>query len=213
MLSKKTKRLEIQIDDFLDKVMNGGLAFKKGIHYYFNNQVGLFDDSINQIETIERTADDLRRSIETQLYMHTLIPESRGDVLGILESSDKVLNLIKEALLQYSVEKPVFLESFKDLFMELTELSVSAVETMVGAVRAYFNDLSNVRNYVNKTIFMEKESDKVADKLKRVIFDSPEIDLSRKMHTRYFAHRIEKIADAAEDVCDRLSIAVIKRHG
>jgi len=29
---------------------------------------------------------------------------------------------------------------------------------------------------------------------------------------RYFAYHIEQIADEAEDVCDRLAIATIKRY-
>jgi hypothetical protein len=37
------------------------------------------------------------------------------------------------------------------------------------------------------------------------------IDLSWKVHMRYFAYHIETISDEAEDVCDRLAIATIKR--
>jgi uncharacterized protein Yka (UPF0111/DUF47 family) len=33
------------------------------------------------------------------------------------------------------------------------------------------------------------------------------------MHISSFVNDIENIADFAEDVCDRLSIAVIKRYG
>jgi uncharacterized protein Yka (UPF0111/DUF47 family) len=56
----------------------------------------------------------------------------------------------------------------------------------------------------------ESESDKIAQKIKHVVFRT-DIQLSQKMHMRYFALHIELIADEAEDVCDRLSIAAIKR--
>ncbi len=213
MLLKKTKKLEVQIDEFLDKVLNGGLYLKQGLKYYLKKDKELFQESLNKIDTIENDADNLRRTIETKLYMHTLIPEQRGDVLGLLESADKVLNFCKEILFQLSVENPDIPEVLEERFLDLADTSVSAVECMISAVRSYFTEIQIVRDYINKTIFFEKESDKLADKLKRDIFENPDFELSRKMHIRTFALNIEKIADAAEDVCDRLSIAVIKRYG
>jgi len=213
MLLKKTKKLEVQIDEFLDKVLNGGLVLKQGIKYYLNNQNEHFEESLRDIDKTENDADTLRRTIETKLYMHTLIPEQRGDVLGLLESTDKVLNSCKEVLFQFSVEKPQISEDLKSDYIDLTDTSVSAVECMIGAVRSYFSEFRMVRDNINKALFFEKESDKLADKLKRDIFSKENIDLSVKMHIRYFVYHMDKIADAAEDVCDRLSIAVIKRYG
>ncbi|MCE1164198.1 MAG: DUF47 family protein [Bacteroidetes bacterium] len=213
MLLKKTKKLEIQIDEFLDKVLNGGLVLKQGIKYYLNNQTEHFEESLKDIDKTENDADTLRRTIETKLYMHTLIPEQRGDVLGLLESTDKVLNSCKEVLFQFSVEKPAIPEEFSKEYIDLADTSVSAVECMIAAVRSYFSEFQMVRDNINKTLFFEKESDKLADKLKRDIFENKNLDLSGKMHIRYFVYHVDEIADAAEDVCDRLSIAVIKRYG
>jgi len=213
MLENKSKKLELQIDEFLDKVLNGGLLFKQGVKYYLKHVPDMFEKTLAEIDTVENEGDALRRLVETQLYMHTLIPEHRGDVLGLLESSDRVLNFAKETLFQFSVETPYIAEQYVQTFLELTEVSVSAVEAMVSAVRSYFSEMHTVRDYINKTIFFEKESDKFADRLKRTIFQDTELDLAQKIHMRYFARHIDGIADAAEDVCDRLSIAVIKRFG
>lgn len=213
VLSNKTKKLEIQIDEFLDKVLNGALVFKQGVKYYLMKQNDLFQERLEEIATLENDADTLRRTIETKLYMHTLIPEHRGDVLGLLESSDKVLNITQETLYQFDVESPEILPELEQLFLELTDVSISAVESMVSAIRSYFRDVNLVRDYINKTIFFEKESDKLSDKIKRMIFGNESIELARKIHMRYYAYHIENIADAAEDVCDRLAIAVIKRYG
>ena len=210
---KKTKKLEVQIDEFLDKVLNGGLLLKQGIKYYLKKEKELFEETKDKIDITENDADTLRRTIETKLYSHTLIPEQRGDVLGLLESTDKVLNGCKEILFQFWVENPDIPPEFESRFMDLADTAISSVECLISAVRAYFVEMQIVRDYINKTIFFEKESDKLVDKLKRDIFADPGIELSRKMHIRTFAVNIEKIADDAEDVCDRLSIAVIKRYG
>lgn len=211
--SKKTKKLETQIDEFLDKILSGSLQFKQGVKYYLENLNDMFEKSLNEIATTENSADDLRKTIETKLYLHTLIPEYRGDVLGLLESVDKVMNKSKETIFQFSVEKPNILPEFTGLLMELTNTSVTSVEYMVYAVRAYFSDYQKVRDNINKSVFYEKEADILADKLKRNIFANQNLGLAEKIHLRYFTYHIEQIADSAEDVCDRLSIAVIKRFG
>lgn len=210
VLFKKIKNLEAQIDNYLDMVVKGGFLFKQGIKYFLEEQTEEFESRLVSIDTTESDADNLRRKIEKRLYTETLIPESRGDVLGLLEACDKVLNKTAETLHQFSVEIPFILPEVKNYYLELTDISVSALEEMVAAVRSYFTDINHVRDHINKVQLYESESDKIAEKIKRVVFRS-DIRLSQKMHMRYFALHIESIADEAEDVCDRLSIAAVKR--
>ncbi len=210
VLFKKIKNLEAQIDNYLDMVVKGGFLFKQGIKYFLEEQTEEFESRLVSIDTTESDADNLRRKIEKRLYTETLIPESRGDVLGLLEACDKVLNKTAETLHQFSVEIPFILPEVKNYYLELTDISVSALEEMVAAVRSYFTDIIQVRDHINKVQLYESESDKIAEKIKRIVFRS-DIRLSQKMHMRYFALHIESIADEAEDVCDRLSIAAVKR--
>ncbi len=210
VLFKKIKNLETQIDNYLDMVVKGGFLFKQGIKYFLEEQTEEFESRLVSIDTTESDADNLRRKIEKRLYTETLIPESRGDVLGLLEACDKVLNKTAETLHQFSVEIPSILPEVKNYYVELTDISVSALEEMVAAVRSYFSDINQVRDHITKVQLYESESDKIAEKIKRIVFKS-DIRLSQKMHMRYFALHIESIADEAEDVCDRLSIAAVKR--
>jgi hypothetical protein len=209
---KKTKKLELQIDEFLDFIINGALIFKQAVKFYLNGEIDQFEERLKEIDKTESDADTLRRTIEEKLYVKTLIPENRGDVLGLLESTDKVMNLIAETLAQFSVEIPKISADVQNLFFELTEATISSVEYLVTALRSYFTNITLVRDNIQKVIFYEKESDKIADKIKRTVFQSSNLELAEKIHMRYFVYHIERIADEAEDVCDRLSIAVIKRY-
>ena len=211
LLLRKTKELEMQIDEYLDLVVSGSLVFREGLKYYLRGEMQPFEARMKQLDDMEKKADSLRRLIETRLYLQTLIPEFRGDVLGLLESSDKVLNETTETLAQFSVEMPDIPEEFRQSFIDISEASMSAVESMVMAVRAYFREVEKVRDCIAKAMFYEKESDNIGDRTKRLIFRS-NLKLSHKIHLRYFTYHIESIADEAEDVCDRLSIASIKRH-
>jgi len=207
---KKTVELEHEIDKFLDLIIQGALLFTHGVEAYFKNKDTEFENYLNKLSEYEHKADDLRRNIESKLYLHTLIPDSRGDVLGLMESTDRVLNLLAETLSQFSVESPEFIPEVREKFIDLSIVSGKAVEQMVSAVRAYFRDLPAVRDAIAKAIFYEKESDQLAEDIKRTVFQS-DLRLSHKMHQRYFALHIESIADEAENVCDRLAIAAIKR--
>jgi len=211
ILFKNTKDLEAKIDNFLDLIVKGGFLFKQGMKYFLDGDAEEFEKRISSIDKTESDADNLRREIETRLYAETLIPESRGDVLGILEGCDKVLNITTETLMQFSTEIPDIIPEVKPKYLDLTDASVAAMEEMVSAVRSYFKDITKVRDHITKVQLYESESDKIAFKIKHIVFRK-DIQLSKKIHMRYFALHIESIADEAEDLCDRLSIAAIKRY-
>jgi hypothetical protein len=207
---RATKQLENEIDEFLDAISEGSLIFRQGIKYYLLNKTIEFEERLQALARLETVADSLRRKIENELYTHSLIPEHRGDVLGLLESLDEIINGAKETLKQFDVENPEIKPDFNDLFNELTENAVEASEAMVRASRAFFKDIKAVKDHLHKVYFYEKEADKLSDKLKRKIFKF-EMDLSHKNQLRYFATHIDRLADRAEDAADRLSIYTIKR--
>lgn len=207
---KKTKKLESEMDEYLDLVIKGGLIFKLGIKCYMDGQIEEFEHHLRDLRKMEDRADDLRRNIEIKLYTRTLIPEARGDVLGLLESCDKVLNITTETLLEFSVEIPEILPELKQDFLYISDNSISCLENTVSGIRAYFKNIDAVRDYVTKVQFYKKETNKIAERIKRMVFRS-DLELSRKIHIRYFTFHVERIAEQSEDVCDRLSIAIVKR--
>ncbi|MCK5343830.1 MAG: DUF47 family protein, partial [Candidatus Heimdallarchaeota archaeon] len=118
-LFKKTKKLELKMDEFLDTVSESGIIFQEGIKHYLKNKFERFENQNKKIRQLEGRADRLRRAIEQQLYTETLIPESRGDVLALLETTDNVINQAKETLLEFSVEIPTIPEEFHEEILHL----------------------------------------------------------------------------------------------
>ncbi|MCB5261879.1 MAG: DUF47 family protein [Candidatus Cloacimonetes bacterium] len=211
LLLKTTRFVESQIDNFLDMVSDSATTFQLAIQDYLAGRIEQFEERLTQIRDLEHRADDLRVSIERFLYERTLIPENRGDVLAILENTDEVIDNIKDSLVQFSIEMPDIPQELDDLWIQTTKASVAAVEQLVFAVRSFFRDLAAVNNYIHKVYFFEREADQIGEKLRRKIF-AMDIELSRKSQLRFFAIHIEKISDAAQDVCDRLAIYTIKRQ-
>ncbi len=211
LLLKTTRFVESQIDTFLDIVSDSATTFQLAVEDYLKGRIEQFEERLAQIREFEHRADDLRVSVERFLYERTLIPENRGDVLAILENTDEVIDNIKDSLLQFSIEMPQIPDELDDLWIQTTRASVAAVEQLVFAVRSFFRDLSAVNNYIHKVYFFEREADHIGERLRRQIFGM-DIELSLKSQLRFFAIHIEKISDAAQNVCDRLSIYTIKRQ-
>ncbi len=203
--------LEKEIDDFLNQVSEAGLLCKNGMDSYLKGNMEAFTQAMTSIRNTEHRGDALRRSIEQDLYKKTLIPESRGDVMALLEDMDRLLDRFTGLIWQFEIERPEICPYLHDDFKELLSHSIESVEATVRSCRAFFKDIHGVADHIHKVIFWEKESDKVSTRIQKAIFGRQELHLSHKMHLRFFVKQVDRIADEAEDVADRLNIYVIKR--
>lgn len=201
------------IDRFLNVIDQGAIIFREGVKNYLHDNRENFLDNLATLSKLETEADELKRKIENILYTHSLMPQLRGDILKLIEEMDGIINQCKKSLFQFDVEVPYIpLEIHQDL-LKLTETSISAVESVIPAARAYFRDPDSVKEKIHRVYLYENEADKLADAIKRKVFQQmPQIEkLSEKFHLRYFTLHIETISDTAEDVADLLSIMAIKR--
>jgi predicted phosphate transport protein (TIGR00153 family) len=212
MLFGKAKNIEANINQFLDAIAEAGLIFSAGISDYLNKDFKQFKRRIEDIKKHEGIADNLRREVRYYLYTKMLIPESRGDVLGLLETSDDVIDTTKTVLTYFDIEHPDIPEFLNKDLLKLTEASVKALSNLVMANRAFFNNNATIRDFIHKVHFYEHEADQIEEQLKRSIFDSPDIpELAVKLQLRDFVSHISNLADDAEDVAERLSVYSIKR--
>jgi predicted phosphate transport protein (TIGR00153 family) len=210
ILFKPTKELEANIEQFLNSVSEGAIVFEQGVKCYIEDDSENFSAYLKKIYDLEHNADSLRRSIESMLYTHTLIPEHRGDILGLLENTDNVIDTMKETLDQFDIETPDIPKTVEKDFLNLTAASIKSAETLVSAIRAFFIEARAVKDHLHKVLFFENEADRIGNNLKRKIFKM-DMELCKKFHLRYFALHIQNVSDRAEEVADRLAIYTIKR--
>ena len=78
IFSSKTKKLEAEIESFLDRVSTSGLIFLEGIKAYLKGNYERFEQYNTELGDLESAADETRRDIKHQLYTYMLIPEARG---------------------------------------------------------------------------------------------------------------------------------------
>ena len=219
----KTKLLEGQIDEFLDKVAEGAIYFERGITIFLEKEKvsKACEEKISQITTLKERCKELRRSIVNTLYSEMLIPDFRADVLRLLTDLFSLLdamgnnfqalmieqgqaNQMEERITQQEIELTI-----KE-FLELVKVVVKSVETVIIAARNFFRDPKVVRDHIYQVRVYESEADKIGISLKKRIF-STNLKFSQKINLRNRVDAIDAIADKAEDVADELSIYAIKR--
>lgn len=211
--SSRSSDLQNLINKYIDVIEKCGLVFREGVKSYINWQEERFTNYYKDMLSLESRADEYRHDIKFKLYSYMLIPESRGDVLGVIETLDDVVDVCKKVVEQLSIEKPDIPENLRPGFLELSELSAKTILELVKATRAFFTEIKLVENYINKVHFYEHEADKLEESLKRKVFEHRDIAyLSVKMHLRYFVEKIGLPADIAESVAEKLSVYAIKRR-
>jgi len=207
----QTKKLEREIDQFVDILSEVGLVFKSIVSLYLNNgNTDKFDEMVKQVSGMESKADKITKEVERALYEDTLIPDARSDVLRLLEHMDELIGMYQGNCYHFSIQKPDFPKDFHEDLINLSETVVNCVESLCLTVRSFFRDIKSVRDNAHKVTFYEKESDIQFSSLARRIFNS-DLPLDQKMHLRYFVEKIDRICDHAEDIADEIQIYTIKR--
>jgi uncharacterized protein len=211
MFAKANKSIEL-INKFLNCIDQSLLLFKDGVKNYLYKNAGNFSSNLQSLANCEMESDVLRREIENTLYTQSLMPQLRGDIMRLLEEMDNLIDQAKKNLFQFDVEMPNIPGELIPDLIKLTQISTSAAESVIPAAKSYFSEPANVTEKIHRVYFFEKETDLLADVIRRKIFrEMPELKLSEKFHLRYFTLHIENISDIAEKVADLLTIMAIKR--
>jgi len=211
LLYKNVKELVFDIDEFIDTVEQGALVFKEGVTNYLNGEKESFADKIERIDKLEATADKLQRKIEDGFYRHSILPQNAGDIESMIDKIDEIIDISKDNLYQFADELPFIPKELTSDYKRLVDTSTESALATFPAARTFFREPVKVREMLSKVYFYEKEADKISRNIKRRLFhDIKDLELSQKMHLRYFALHIETVSDKAEGLADTLSILALK---
>ena len=208
---KTSKAVTLNIDEFFDKIDLGILNYKKGAENFINDRAIEFAEDLKVITALEKEADAIKRKIEYEFYLHSLMPNYASDILNLLESVDDIMDRSKDIVSQFDVETPHIPELIKTDYLELVSLSSKAAENVIPAARIFFTSPDEVKEKIQKVLFYNREADVLSNNIKRKLFQElDELRLSEKIHLRYFALHIEQVSHAAKNVALQLSSLVIK---
>ncbi len=210
-LWKREEKIIEKIEAFLDQIDTCRDLFVVTMALLVERPGDVTEDQIADIHRAEARADDLRRDIELQLYEKALIPESRGDVLGLIESADVIPDAFEDIVSDMHVQHLSVPEEFRQQFLELVRVNVEAYNVMRDAIRAFFYHRRDSLENLSRIDEQESQSDQIQRELIRAIFGTG-MDTGDKILLRDLVNGIGAISDGAEKCADRLTLAVIKRR-
>lgn len=209
---RKGRVLSSMIEEYLRSAEECLNTFLRSFGTYFEQ--GLSDSFVEEVKRThahEAACDDLRRNIEEALYKKALIPESRGDILNLLEVLDKVPNKAESVLHQVQTELLRIPSEFAGSFRELVHVNHEAFLLLMQAVRTLFTDLDGIKPLTDQIDQNESKSDRLERAIIQALFLSPGLPDSQKILLKELVIEIGNISDACENAADTLVIIAVKR--
>jgi hypothetical protein len=186
--------------------------FAKAFEIYSKQGLGEeFTVAVNNTHEVESAADDLRRDIELTLYGKALLPESRGDLLGLLEAFDRLPNRVEAVLFTILCQETIIPAQLIMDYQDLVDLNLKAYDLVRKAVDALFHNPKITLHVTKEVDERESESDRIERSLICRIFKS-DFDTGTKLLLKEIVLMIGSISDLAEKTADRIGIIAIKRQ-
>ncbi|MAE63810.1 MAG: hypothetical protein CMJ18_06015 [Phycisphaeraceae bacterium] len=210
---KKERQVEQVLDEYLGQAADCVRTFVLAIDAYLDDGINeRFEQLLEQTHHYESEADDKRRQIERTMYRRELIPESRGDILGVLEALDLIPNRCESVLYQIWTQSIIFPAQFAVDLKEMVRINAESTSVLFDTVRLLFRGTDKVDDGARHVDDLEGQSDRLERQMIRSIFQS-DVDKVDMLLLKELVLEIGAISDRAENAADRLSNIAVKRSG
>ena len=208
----KQKHIQEQLDQYCETAARCVDLCEAALKRYCeDDDLEQLDRDVTEIHQAESDADDIRREIENVMYAKALFPESRGDILGLLEAMDRVPNRAESAIrmiANHYIRVPNHLHA---KFLELMDVCSQTVDAMMDAVGKVFRDYTGATSVVGRIDELESHADGLEAALHRHIFADDSLSDLDKILLGRLTESVSSISDRAEAVGDRIRIITVKR--
>jgi len=209
---KKERQLETLIYNYLENLGMIQNHFVKAINICLRQ--GVSDDFcylMDQTHKFESRADDLRDQVNELMYSRALIPESREDVMALLERVDEIPRSFEQILNMIRTQKITFPEFLVLDVQELIRVSIESCDLMVKQIDLMIKKKVGVRTLLSTIDQNESHCDHIERRMIVKLFDS-ELDPFLKMQLKELVIVLGEISDQADRVSKRVNIMAMKRR-
>lgn len=166
------------------------------------------------VDALEGEADHVRRNL-IPLLSGTVLSTTRGEILNISQSVDKIANMCQGISRKILVEKITVPAILNDDIKEILKQTEEQLNMLSEAISQLFNDykkLEDEDSMLKKIKTKESEVDILENNALKKLF-SLDITLAEKMHCSRSVDALCDISDHIEDIADHLQVMVVMRKG
>ena len=211
-LFRKQRQVKALIEQYLEHLRFIQETFFRAINNCLDGDCqDDFRALADQAHHFESRADDVREEIKTLMYSKVLLPESRGDIMGLLESVDQVPRFFEIVLNIIRTQNLTIPTLIVPDIRELVAVSMEACDLMTQQVEDLFQRGRRIPELLK--IIDEKEShcDAIERRIITTLFES-DIDPFIKIQLKELVVFLGDISDQADRVSKRINIISLKRR-
>ena len=213
MLSwRKGHAVTSMVEEYLGEVEQCFKLWCEALEVYFEQGLGAgFDELVEKTHICESTCNDIRRGVQSALYEKTLIPESSGDVVYLLEALDQLPSTADRGLHTIQVELLVLPTPLTGKLREMVHLNRECADDVVRAVHMLFTRIGEVPAAVRDIDKKESALDRLEHEVIRSVFADAGIAPDQRILLRDFIRQVNSVSDFALQAADRITLLAVKR--
>jgi len=211
-LFRKESHLDSLIMQYLENLRRTQEHFVKAMDTCLDEGIcGEFSFLIDQTHKFESKADEIREEVNLLMYSRALIPESREDIMNLLEHMDvvpRIFELILHLIRTQKLKLPQFIEpEVKDLI----RISVESCDLMIKQVELMLKNKEGIRALLATIDHNESHCDHIERSLMTKVFES-DLETCEKLQLKELIIAMGEISDQADRVSKRVNILTLKRR-
>jgi uncharacterized protein len=209
---KKGRQVETLIYSYLENLGLTQEHFLKAMDMCLKE--GVCDDFVFLVEhthKYESKADDIRDEVNLLMYGRALIPESREDIMGLLEEIDGIPRHLEQVLNMIRTQKLTVPEFLVLDVRELLRVSIESCDLLIRQVGVMLRKESGIRSLMSTIDQNESHCDHIERRIIIKIFDS-NLDPFVKLQLKEMVLIMGDISDQADRVSKRINIITLKRR-
>jgi predicted phosphate transport protein (TIGR00153 family) len=211
-LFKKENQLNNLISSYLENLVKTQEHFVKAMDTCLDEGIcGEFSFLIEQTHKFESKADDIRDEINYLMYSRALIPDSREDVMNLIEQVEvipRIFELVLHLIRTQKIKIPDFVVAE---VRDLIRMSVESCDLMIKQIDLMLKNRQGIRALMTTIDHNESHCDHIERSLMTKVFDSS-LDPIHKIQLKELIIAMGEVSDQADRVSKRVNIMVLKRR-
>ena len=210
MFFDRQRQIENLLKKYIDLLKESVDSFEKGVSIFISDGLSEeFQQYAEQTHRFESEMDSIRHDIAYEMYSKTILPESRGDILRILELADKIPGCMQSVMFDLSIGAIYLPKYILEDFKLLIENSCIAVRNVSDCFLSIFSDKNKVLKLAKETDRDESKCDSFQHSILSAIFKNSS-DVGFNVLMKLFIEKVGDISNCSEKVSDQAIIISVK---
>ncbi len=212
MFFKKENRVEELIYKYLDNLGMTLEVFQNAVMTCISSPAcEEFDFLQDRTHRFESKADDIIDEVNNLMYGKVLIPDSREDIMTLLNALDHIPNNLEKVLFVIKYQQVEIPKGFEPQITDLIRISMESCELVIKQVGRFLRNETGIREILHTIDKNESQCDYIEYRLVEKIFKS-DMDPFNKLQLKELVKFMGDISDHADRVSKLVNILSLKRR-